>query len=362
LILAALLPAGFFFPSVRAADVGPGPKEVQAVLDKAVEYLRKHQAKDGSFSSRSFGPGATALVAAALLRNGYSTEDPLVAGAIGYLEKSVKPDGGVYDKGLANYTTSVAVMAFQEANKDGKYRALIKNAAAFLKGIQVNDADPKDPKSGGVGYGKERPRPDQSNTSFFVEALLAAGVPRDDPAIQNALKFISRCQNLPGETNDQPFAKKTSDDDRGGLTYTPVDPDDSKHKTPDGGLRSLGAMTYGGLKSFLYAGVSKDDPRVKGAVSWIRRHYTLNENPGIGQAGLLYYYHTFAKAMAALGDDVFEDAKGTRHDWRKELFEALRKRQQADGSFLNPGDRTFGEADPNLATAFAILTLSYLKK
>ena len=54
-----------------------------------------------------------------------------------------------------------------------------------------------------------------------------------------------------------------------------------------GGLRSLGAMTYGGLKSFLYAGVKKDDPRVQGAVKWIRAHYTLEENPGLKQAGLL---------------------------------------------------------------------------
>ena len=48
---------------------------------------------------------------------------------------------------------------------------------------------------------------------------MPAGVPKDDPAMQRALKFVSRCQNLPGETNDQPFAKKTTDDDKGGLTY-----------------------------------------------------------------------------------------------------------------------------------------------
>jgi squalene-hopene/tetraprenyl-beta-curcumene cyclase len=362
LILAALVLAGVFLPSAPAADVGPDPKDVQAMLDKAVEYLRKHQAEDGSFSAKSTGPGVTALIAAALLRHGYGPDDPMVSKALAYLEKSVKPDGGIYDKRLANYTTSIAVMAFQEANKGGKYRSIIKNAAAFLRGIQINDADPKDPKAGGVGYGKENPRPDLSNANFFVEAMLASGVPKDDPAIQNALKFVSRCQNLPGETNDQPFARKTTADDRGGLTYTPVDPDDSKHKTPDGGLRSLGAMTYGGLKTFLYAGVSKDDPRVKGAVNWIRRHYTLNENPGIGQAGLFYYYHTFAKAMAALGDDLFEDTQGTKHDWRRDLFEALKKRQKDDGSFVNAGDRVFGEADPNLATAFAVLTLSYAKK
>jgi hypothetical protein len=195
----------------------------------------------------------------------------------------------------------------------------------------------------------------------MVDALIAAGVPKDDPAVLRALKFVSRCQNLPGETTDQPFAKKTTDDDKGGLTYTPLDPDDSPHKTPEGGLRSLGAMTYGGLKTFLYAGVDKDDPRVKGAVGWIRKHYTLEENPGMKQAGLFYYYHTFAKAMTAWGEDPFVDAAGKKHEWRTELFETLKKKQGDDGSFVNPGDRAFGESDRNLATAFALLTLSYTK-
>ncbi|HEY7154210.1 MAG TPA: prenyltransferase/squalene oxidase repeat-containing protein, partial [Gemmataceae bacterium] len=265
---------------------------------------------------------------------------------------------GIYDKGLANYTTSVAVMALQEANKDGRYDTIIKNATAYLKKLQYN-VEETDVKFGGVGY-DDKSRPDMSNTQYYIDALIAAGVPKDDPAFQRALKFVSRCQNLPGETNDQTFAKKTTADDKGGLVYVP-DPDDKRHKTPDGGLRSLGAMTYGGLKSFLYAGVSKDDPRVKGAVDWIRRHYTLDENPGMGQAGLFYYYHTFGKAMAALGEDRFEDAKGVKHDWRRELFETLKKRQQENGSFINKGERQFGEADPNLATAFALLALSYTK-
>jgi squalene-hopene/tetraprenyl-beta-curcumene cyclase len=347
----------------RAADISPDTKDVQAVRDKAVAYLRKAQADDGSFSAKSFGPGVTALVVAGLLRNGIGADDPMVAKAIGYLEKKVHKDGGIYDKGLANYTTSVAVMALREANSGGKYDAILKNATKFLKGLQYGEGD-KDVKSGGFGYDKsdsKRDRPDASNTAFAVEALLAAGMSKDDPTIKQALKFVSRCQNLPGETNDQPFATKTSDDDAGGLTYTPIDPDDSPHKTPAGGLRSLGAMTYGGLKTFLYAGVTKSDPRVTGAIKWIKAHYTLDENPGMKQAGLYYYYHTFAKAMDALGDAVFVDAKGSKHEWKKDLFEALKKRQKDNGSFVNTGDRTFGEADPNIATAFALMALSYTK-
>jgi squalene-hopene/tetraprenyl-beta-curcumene cyclase len=355
----ALMAAGLvaaLIPAPGGAAEAAAAKDVQALVEKAHAYFRKGQAADGSFSAKRTGPGTTALVAAALLRNGVPAGDPVVAKALEYLEKSVQKDGGIYDKALANYTTSVAVMALSEANADGKYNALIKNAAAFLKGLQYTD--PKDPKEGGVGYGPGS-RPDLSNEQMFLDALQAAGVPKDDPAVQRALKFVGRCQNLPGESNDLPFAKKASADDRGGLTYTPLDADDSPHRTPDGGLRSLGAMTYAGLKSFLYAGVDRNDARVKAAVDWIRRHYTLDENPGMKQAGLYYYYHTFGKAMNALGEDPFEDAMGRKHPWRKELFDAIAKRQKPDGSWINDGDRQFGEADPNIATAFAVLALSY---
>jgi squalene-hopene/tetraprenyl-beta-curcumene cyclase len=218
----------------------------------------------------------------------------------------------------------------------------------------------KDAKFGGVGY-DQKSRPDLSNTQFFIDALIASGIPKDDPAVKNALKFVSRCQNLPGESNDQPFAKKARPEDKGGFTYHPFDTDENKYRTAEGGLRSLGGMTYGGLKSFLYAGVSRDDPRVKAALAWIRAHYTLDENPGMGKAGLYYYYHTFAKAMQALGEDRFSDAKGVKHDWRRELFEALRTRQQQDGSWRNDKQDAFGEGDPNIATAFAVLTLSYCR-
>jgi hypothetical protein len=345
----------------RAADgpSEPAVKELKLVVARGVAYLRAHQGEEGSFSPRLAGPGISAVVATALLRNGIALNDPMMSKLMAYLEKSVKADGGVYDRGLANYTTSVAVMAFSEANADHRYDAVIKNAIAFVKKLQngADDGSAEDPSHGGLGY-DGKTRPDMSNTQYFLDALQAAGVSKDDPAVKKALIFVSRCQNLPGENNDQSFAKKTTEDDRGGLVYNPLSTS-GRDKTPQGGLRSAGAMTYGGLKSFLYAGVSKDDPRVQNAVRWIQGHYTLDANPGMGQAGLYYYYHSFAKAMNALGNPVFTDSKGGKHPWRRELFETLKKKQRADGSWINAGDRQFGESDPNLATAFALLALSY---
>jgi squalene-hopene/tetraprenyl-beta-curcumene cyclase len=359
----ALLIALAAAPARADGDSAPDAKEVQAVLNKAVAYLRAHQGDDGSFSPKLAGPGVTALVVASLVRSGVSPKDPLIQKSLTYLEKQVKPDGGIYNKILANYTSSIAIMAFAEVNKDGKYDTVIKNAAAFLRKIQHDEPESltSDVKFGGFGY-DAKSRPDASNSIFSVEALRTAGVSKDDPAIKKALQFLSRCQNLPGEHNDQPFAKKATKEDQGGLTYTPVEPDKSQYKTDAGGLRSLGGMTYAGLKSFLHAGVSKDDPRVKAAVGWIRRNYTLAENPGMGKAGLYYYYHTFAKAMDALGEDPFVDAKGKKHSWRRELFLELKSRQQSEGNWVNQGERLFGEGDPNLATAFAVLALSYCKQ
>lgn len=342
----------------RAADAGPNPKDVQAAIDKALVFLKKRQNEDGSFAPKLGGPGVTALIVAGLIRNGHSPDEPVVANGLKYLEKSVQKDGGIYDKQLANYTTSVALLALAEANTKGKYDTVVKNATKFLKTLQDDSLQEDDVKFGGVSY-DGKGRPDLSNTQYFVDALLAAGVSKDDPAIKRALKFVSRCQNLPGETNDQPFAKKTSDDDKGGLTYNPIDNEKNPARTPQGGLRSSGVMTYAGLKTFLTAGVKRDDPRVKAAIDWVGRHYTLDENPGQKEAGLYYYYHTFGKAMNALGEDEFVDKDKKKHDWRKDLFEALKKRQRDDGSWSNDKNDAFYESNPDLATAYAILALSY---
>ena len=64
--------------------------------------------------------------------------------------------------------------------------------------------------------------------------------------------------------------------------------------------------------------------------------------------------------MTALGDDEFADASGKKHDWRRDLFEALKKRQQPDGSWSN-ARRSTTRTTQDLATAYAILTLSYCR-
>lgn len=119
-------------------------------------------------------------------------------------------------------------------------------------------------------------------------------------------------------------------------------------------------MTYAGLKSMIFAGVGPDDPRVKAALEWLKMNYTLGSNPGMGDAGLFYYYHTFAKALDALGQETFTEASGAKHAWRTELAAELVKRQRPDGSWTNDNARWM-EGDPNLVTGYSLLTMAYLK-
>ena len=182
---------------------------------------------------------------------------------------------------------------------------------------------------GGAGYGGKNSRPDLSNTSYFLETLRETGLPADDPALKKALVFVSRCQNLKGEFNDQPWADKVND---GGFVYTAANSGESMGgKTDNGGLRSYASMTYAGLKSMIYAGLTENDPRVKAAYTYITKHYSVDENPGLGQQGLYYYYHTFAKALAMLGKPTLTDDSGVVHDWRADLVKALTARQNPDG-------------------------------
>ncbi len=184
--------------SAQAGKVGPKQEDVQKVLDKAVAFPKTSQGKNGEFSTKIAGPGISAIVVAALIRNGVSPQEPVVASGLKFLETQTKDDGGIYSKGLANYTTAVALMALKEANTNGKYDTAIKRAAEFIKNIQhIED----DLNQGGFGYMKGD-KGDLSNAAFSVEALLAAGMSKDDPVIRNAPKFISRCKNRQGELTD----------------------------------------------------------------------------------------------------------------------------------------------------------------
>jgi squalene-hopene/tetraprenyl-beta-curcumene cyclase len=364
-IVTALL--GFALATGLTAAAGPDSAQWQSTADKAIAYLKSTQERGGSWSS-SRSPGVTGIVVAGMLKTGrVKADESPAAAALTYIESLINEKAGHIagqdpKPQLLNYVTSVNVMALQAARHDDKYRKVIGDAAEFLKKLQFDEGEGKSPKDdfyGGAGY-DSKSRPDLSNTHYFLDALQAAGVSQSDPAVQRALIFVSRCQNLKSEFNDQPWAGKIND---GSFIYSSAEGGQSKTDEP-GIFRGYGSMTYAGVKSMIYCGVSKDDPRMKKALDWLRLHYTLEANPGMPEAlkhrGLYYYYHTMAKCLSALGDDTFTDSAGVKHDWRAEITAALVKRQRADGSWVNETDRWM-EGDPNLVTGYALLTLAYCK-
>lgn len=358
--LASALLAGASFQAVslQAAE------DLEAVRKKAtqdgINYLKSSQDDDGSWTTTKT-VGITGLVTTALLDSGVPASDPAIQKALKHLESFVQEDGGIYvpKSTHRNYETAISLMAFASADKK-QYKSIIENATMFLKELQWDEGEgleSSDMFYGGAGYGGHS-RPDLSNTTFLLEALKTAGVSKDDPTFKKALLFVSRAQNLESEHNTTEFAAKINN---GGFYYTPAAGGTSQAgKTENGGLRSYGSMTYAGLKSMIYAGLTPEDPRVKAALGWIKKNYTLKENPGIGKQGQYYYYQTFAKTLATLGQDTLTDEKGEKHNWRNDMIEKLVELQRDNGSWVNSADRWY-EGDPNIVTAYCLMALDNAK-
>ena len=314
----------------------------------------------------------TALVLRVFMQSGKAgSSDPDMKKGFDKLLSYQLENGGIFKDLLGTYNTAIAITALTAAN-DPKFKEPIDKAVGYLKSLQWTDAikdlpnggavDDNNPNFGGWGYSRAKGRADGSNLQMALEALHESGLNQDDPAYRNAQKFLSRMQNL-SETNDQ---KLWAGDD-GGFIYTPGNKGESmageyQDSTGHRLLRSYGSMTYAGLKSMIYAGLKKDDPRVKAAFEWIRRNYTVDENPGMrlngpgfAENGLYYYYHTMARALRVYGEPILTDPRGIRHDWRIDLIEKLAGLQEADGHF--EGEERFMEKNRTLATSFAAMAI-----
>jgi squalene-hopene/tetraprenyl-beta-curcumene cyclase len=354
-------------------------KEVETAQEKGIAWLLTKQAPDGSWHRH---PAITALAVTALLRSELpvvSNQQATVEKALTFIMSNVKTNGAIYGGGEAdkypNYSTAICVLALQASGKK-EYVETIRRARAFLIGSQFDEGEQvkeNDASYGGIGYGR-RERPDLSNMQWALEALrLTESLETQSDTSphtgtklhwKKAIAFLQRCQNLPG-TNDQPWAQNAGTNDVGGFIYMPGPPavsfaDEEVRKDNAEPLRSYGSMTYAGLKSYIYAELKKDDPRVQAAMNWVRNNYSIEENPGLGKQGFFYYLHTVVKAFSAYGEDTFVDAKGKTHDWRHEMMRKFVELQKADGFWMNDNNRWM-ENDPVLCTTYSLLALEILQ-
>lgn len=373
--------------------------EAEAMIERAERYLRSRQDKttggwsipqpDKDGNTPPHLPGISALILTGMLMDprADAEKDPTLSAGVKYLLNFQQPDGGMYDRMLPGYNTALSVSALSRVNTPMAREAMTKGVN-FLRTLQWSEiSDPnsggkeaskpvdKDhPFYGGVGYGKHG-RPDNSNLNIFIQAMQDAGISPNDDAVQRALVFLKRTQ-MDDRINDMPYAKGSR---QGGFVYATTENAESvdgragqsmagkiEETLSDGTkasrLRAYGSMTYAGFKTYVYAELPKDDVRVTAAWNWIRRNYTVEENPGMGTDGLFYYFVVFSRALAAWGEPEIEMLNadnaptGTKRQWRTDIVERLRGLQNEDGSFKSVDDRWM-ENNPELITGYALLAL-----
>lgn len=365
-------------PVAPAAEPAPVPvsdeslrHELQRAIDRGLDWMRKNQSAEGWWSTADH-PALTALALMSFAGNPQTKagegDAERLAKAYRYLVASAKPDGSLQRQGLPTYNTALGILALTAANNP-EYKSIILKGRQFLIKFQADFEKPgqaDSPFDGGIGYGSSYEHSDMGNTLQALEALYysrhlvqdTAATPDKDLDWKAAIHFLQSCQNLPSH-NKESWA---SDDPRnqGGFVYYPGSSKagaETNAVTGRQALRSYGSISYAGLLGYIYAELDKKDPRVVAVLEWLRKNYTLDENPGMGAQGLFYYYHTMAKALSIYGAKELEVANGSKVNWRQELALRLINLQKPDGSWLNDAQGRWWEKDPVLVTAYAVLSL-----
>ena len=349
--------------------------EVHHAIDRGLAALEKSQTPTGPWSTPD-QPAVTALALMAFKgdpKGRYEKPEPAaLQKAYDYIVRCAKPDGGIHQSNLVTYNTSLCLMALLAANRP-EYDPLMRRARLFLVGLQRDFGEKGKADTvfdGGVGYGSKYDHSDMGNTLQALEALYYSKRLTEDKSLADArdlnweaaIHFLQNCQNLPASNRE----KWVSDDPKhlGGFIYYPgqsMAGSETNAITGRVALRSYGSISYGGLLSYIYADLKKDDPRVSAVFDWLRRNYTLEENPGLGPQGLFYYFHTMTKALTLLGLRELELPGGQKINWRKELGMKLINLQQQDGTWTNDNGRWW-EKDPALVTAYALLSLEMIAR
>lgn len=346
--------------------------EVKRAVDRGAKFLLDHQDEAGFWSDKDH-PALTALALTALhghpsgkyrskptagMRQGY-----------GYILATQKADGGFYVEGYANYNTAVSMMGLLTAGL-AEFDTPLKTARSYLVGLQ-NDLGEKGkmdtPFDGGVGYGRRYPHSDLNNTLLALEAIhhtrhlvADAGNVGTDLDWGAAISFLQNCQNLPAFNKGTNVASDVAN--LGGFHYYPGHSQAgavTNSLTGKVSLRSYGSASYAGLLSYIYADLKHDDPRVKSVMAWLGNNYTLEENPGMGQQGLFYYFHLITKAMTAAKVGKLAGKNGRLIDWRREVAQRILNLQQGDGSWANKNNRWW-ETDSVLVTSYCMMALELI--
>jgi squalene-hopene/tetraprenyl-beta-curcumene cyclase len=366
----------------------------------AADWLASQQDASGAWKMEQGGqsapsPSYTGLIVTGLANAPAEVKEKYkgaVAKGVDYLLSKVNADGSLGEGPtggfVKTYATGIGLMAFSSVERTSKIADAVRGAQAYLKANQMKEGVER----GGSGYGDESAtmgkdgKPaikkgvaNMSTTGFSAEGLAMSGLPKDDEFWKLVVEFCRRCQNSTEVNTDPAFlaalkAKGMAVGNDGGLYYGPfADPAMQKagvKKIADKDvIVSYGAMTYDGIKTYLYAGLAKDSPEVKAAMDWVRKNYGLETHPGFAfdattrhqLRGLYHYYMVMARALDAYGERPLETFDGKKHDWPVEIAEQLLKLVK-DGKLWKNENKGWYEGDPVLVTSYVLTTCDVLFK
>ncbi len=309
---------------------GVSAERVRQSVDRGVEYL-KDRRRNGSWPRYRGNGGApgdvSALVTLALLNAGEKPDDEKMRLSLQYLAEQMPVDS------LTTYSASLKVMALATADPKGQnYLRDIDDAVQWLLENQLNN--------GGWSYIDRRGAGDSSNSQFAILALHAAvqiGIEVPQRTWEKALKYWFKMYVRGG-----------------GFRYTINRPDTASMSCA--GISSW-VIIQENLANFedLVNGdraVGCGDPSQMEPVD--RTIVKLAKNFGIAGGGY-YYLYALERAGRLSGQRFF----GV-HDWYRSGSGHLVGRQnKLTGAWRGNG---FGEDDPNIATAMALLFLAKGKR
>ena len=382
-----------------------GQAAFTAVQQRGIDFLLKNQEKGRFFmripdrdgkATKRFDVGLTGLCLAAMqskpvAKRAAAEQKVIDEGLTWILSQQSKV--GAFGRRTIVYATSSVVFALTKSGRADCKKAA-ERALRFLHALQNTEGRGharSDVDYGSYGYGG-RERGDLSNTSFAIQAMRAAGLKKEDEGLARALVFLQRLQNLRSvntlehESKDPKTGKpvKVISGNDGGATYYPGASAAGFDELVGGSriARSYGSMTYALLKTYTLCGIGKDDKRIKAAVEWVSRNWTVDINPGshpkLGEKaryqGLYYYYMVMAQALDLVGVDRLTTAPARAKagataadaqpepravDWRGELRKKLADLQTPAGSWRNSANGRWFESLDIICTAYAILALEH---